>query len=379
MAGRVTQLPIEISGSGQVPNARITQLITELSGSGQIPSARITQLIIEISAPTVYNLVGIFADTLSFSDAVAVDLVVSEEPSAPLTQVIADDLNTWADSINLGLIGNLFQEVASQLDLDDSILEYVIGHLGEEVSDTLDLSDALEVLLPVQLEASVASTLNSWLDSFSVFSPQLVFKQVSDYFTLSDSILLAIADELTVEVGDTLYLSDILVVTLDHQIQVGDSLNNWQDVLEQIEFLSRLVADTLNNWGDAVSLVRNWALSFGDRMVLDDKIQVSFLLLALLNDTLVLSDSQQIRFNTFQPIADTLTLDDSISLSLSTWVPNAVADTMSMADYIEVRLSTYEDDYYRRYLDDRNLMIGELKTFHCDRMTLRDEVAVWMN
>ena len=376
MPARVTQLVNEVSGSGQTPSARVTQLVNEISGSGQAPNAVVTQLVVEISAPTIYVFTGLLSDTLSFSDAVVVDLIVPEEPSFPLTQEVLGNLNLGLDATELGLIGNLFQEVASQIALDDSVLAYVIGHLGEEVASTLELSDALETLVPVQLEGDVASTLNSWLDSFSIFSPQLVFKQVDDSFILSDSLLLAIADDLVVVLADDFSLSDLIVITLEQRITVSDSLNNWQDYLDQIEFLSKVIADNLNSWGDSVSSVRNWALSFTDRLVLGDKLQVSFLLLALLSDTLTQSDSQLLEYDSFQPVADDFTLSDASLVALSVWLDNSIADSMSMGDDVENYLSDSEDDYYRRYLDDRNLMIGELKTFYCDSFALRDSVGV---
>lgn len=50
MAGRVTQVPVEVSGSGQTPNARVTQVAVEVTGQGQTPLARVTQLVVEVSS-----------------------------------------------------------------------------------------------------------------------------------------------------------------------------------------------------------------------------------------------------------------------------------------------------------------------------------------
>lgn len=98
MAGRVSQLPVEASGSGQTPKARVSQLPVVVSGSSQTPAGRVSQLVVQVSALTGIAQTSRFNNVNTFPAGGT----VATTPGIPVIQAA-----TWNNTNTFPAGGNL--------------------------------------------------------------------------------------------------------------------------------------------------------------------------------------------------------------------------------------------------------------------------------
>ena len=376
MAQRVSQIPVEVAGVATSHKIRVSQIPVEVGGVPTSNAVRVSQLVIEVSAP-FQGYHPTFEDSLNnFNDYVQASLLVPEPESTPIEKVVSSAFEDWADSVGTGLVTFLSEEVASSFELTDGVSELLIGVVVIDVADTLEQTDDTGLDLFVNLTGEVVSDLNLWGDGlfFQVFI--LIARSAEDQFTLSDSTEILLAVVIEDSVADSFTLSDAVIAQLSSQLDIGDSLNNWLDAIVALSPLTRVASSNLSNWADEILLNRNWAVKVTDQLYLMDRVTFNFLFGASLSDALSLSDAITIAKGNFETQGDELQFSDEIAISLAIYVPTSVGDLMNMSDAISVYISTEEDDYFRRYLEDRNMMIGELKTYYCDTMRLSDSVEV---
>lgn len=266
-----------------------------------------------------------------------------------------------------------------------------------------EADSALSLSKIIQLRSSSTTTINAEADLSSLDSGGFTLNWSTADATARELIYFAIGEELTTvpldeEVADSLTLSDASStnnISLETS-SVADSANEATDAVSTDLSIALSISDTLDlsdainlfaayqtkptdsiaNWLDAVSKLSVQTRRFSDMLAMNDRLQVLFPVGKLVGDTLATSDSLSLRQSYLQLLADTITLNEATGVSNPVWDSSPFTDALSMSDGIGIYLSTREDDYFRRYLDDRNLRIGERKTFYCDTLAMRDEVEV---
>jgi hypothetical protein len=313
-------------------------------------------------------------DSLNFWGDAAVHDYVSD---TPLDESAASSFEL-SDFASLTLFAQLVSEVASDLaSMDDAPTLFVVGNLGETgASDLASWDDETSNFVFIQLEASGASSLNSFLDSIALFYPQNLQKYGESSFTLSDSLVAQLAVQLTQILGDTIEAEDAVSILSGYRILSGSDLSNWLDATSYIDPVLRSVAGSISNWDEVVALAANWAIQFSDRMVLDDRLKLAYLLTRLVASQLSLSDATSQIKSKLTDFSDVLDISDAATVGLATWEPFSVADSMLMTDAFSLYISTAEDDYYRRQINDRNIMMGEQMKFFSETMRMGDRVEV---
>jgi hypothetical protein len=317
-----------------------------------------------------------FGDNLNNWSDVAVHDYVSD---TPLYETAASTFSL-SDTALLSLFAQLSAEGASAFDeMGDAAELFFIAHLGEESASDLDeWDDTSSLQLFVNLESTGASSLSAWLDGLAIFTPVGLEKFPEDTLVLSDSSLAQLAVQLTEALGDDFELTEALEIIQGYHTLSGSDLANWLDAVSNIDPVLRSVADSINNWDEFLALARNWSLSFSDRMTLDDRIKLAYLLTRIVASQIALSDSTLLNKGKLVPFTDTLEISDAATLNFGDWNPYGVADALAQTDGVSLHLSTAEDDYYRRQINDRNMIHGEQMKFFGDQMVMSDGASAWM-
>jgi hypothetical protein len=260
----------------------------------------------------------------------------------------------------------------------NQLIENLVGAPAEVANDLNEWDDTSSLQLFVNLESTGASSLSAWLDALAIFTPVGIEKFPEDTLVLSDSSLVQLAVQLTEALGDDFELTEALEIIQGYHTISGSDLANWLDAVSNIDPVLRSVADSINNWDEFLALARNWSLSFSDRMTLDDRIKLAYLLTRIVASQIALSDSTLLNKGKLVPFTDTLEISDAATLNFGDWNPYGVADALAQTDGVSLHLSTAEDDYYRRQINDRNMIHGEQMKFFSDQMVMSDGASAWM-
>ena len=330
MALRVSQLVEEISATGQTPLLRVSQLVEEVSATGQIPLLRVSQLVMEVSVEL--NSASIFDSLANWGDSVDTTLE-SSILNLPIT--VDDDLNNWGVSIDNTLYAFLTLDIADDANTWDDLLEVLLAvHLWEGGSGSWPIwHDEVSLSLGGFLSVTQSDDLNNWGDA------------TGNALQYAPSF------------GDTLSLSDAILLNVNIPLLQADSLNNW---LDAFEYLSAII------------------LRFGDLFRLSDRLQVSFQNGRSGSDTLSLSDIVNLILKSEMEFSDTLLMDDVVSTSVAYDLTSvSVSDSLNnWLDDVDIYGTLPEDDYYRRYLNDRVYLLGDQLQSYNDSLELDDLVEV---
>ena len=391
-------------------HVKFYQSVVEFSADGQTPLARLCQAVLEFSC-SYTPARGL--DTLEFSDDIAIDL--AEQTSTPLSQEVVSDLASWLDesSLSLGLtiievedlaawddavelFKNWFLDLGSDLNSwdDNYLLE---GDILKEIPPGLDCMYFYDAI-GVDFLAPATPLSKTAADSFVVGKNKRA-EGMRD--SISWELVAHMQEEALWSAAD-----DIFVIDDDSSIQLGflndtptaeDSLDSWDDAVEEVLGVPESYDSNMYNWNDEISLVPGIAISYiGDTLEFTDEISVSastvwltitasdsmFNLLDAIvrtlglrkseDDYLVITDQGIVVFNTGrteddylsmldsilisfmvgQELSDTLSITDDGTISLSVHLEVSAADTNSMSDTAAGSKSTSDLNYLRRYLND---------------------------
>lgn len=108
-----------------------------------------------------------------------------------------------------------------------------------------------------------------------------------------------------------------------------------------------------------------------------DRVQLQYPKTLAPEDVLTLSDTISILWNLGVSTGDIIEwLDLAGFMMAEENTMSGFSDSFTMGDSVSVSLSTDVDDYTRRYLQDRNFMIGDKKTHYCDSLYISDRIEV---
>lgn len=304
MAGRVTQLALEVLAEPTTQKAQVTQLALEVLAQPTTQLARVTQLALEV-----------LIEPLSY---------------VPLTIETSDSLNNWNDILVTLSLGLLTTTSNDSLSFTDEILVETYGNLEIQVDsaflDFLDDVGTPEVFGILSFDTIDTLELSDTFEKFSIW--ELYFE---DTLTLTDS------------------------ATIPREVRIYEDLNNW-----------------LDNY----TLLMIWSLQFSDLLVLGDRATLFYLRELTTGDSFTLSDLIKIIQGYYNEQTDSIEYFDDSIVEAYVNQTDGLADSLTLSDGVSIYLSDYEDDYYRRYLQDRNMMIGDMRTYWCDAMSFSDSVVV---
>ena len=280
------------------------------------------------------------------------------------------------DATNLTLFAQIANELASNFELsDDAPALYVVGKLTQASGSGFDeWADDSQTFLFVNLSSSGASDLNSLADSIAIFWPLDLQKYGESSFELSDATLSQLAVQYFQAQEDSLEITDSLDLVKGFRVISGSDLSNWLDAATFIDPFLRSFADSISNWSDVVAFAANWAIKISGQLTLGAQVRLAFLLARVVSSQLSLSDQTQLRKGSLTSFTDEIQLSDATSIGLTVWSPLEVADHMTMTDAMSLYISTAEDDYYRRQINDRVIMNGEKMVFFSDTLTMKDHI-----
>jgi len=220
---------------------------------------------------------------------------------------IAESLDNWQDDILLDV------DYLSFVSISESMYHFY--------DDVICYLAAWHVPLTVEIS-----------DSLNSFEDQL------------DSVeYVQLGADITLEIGDILYLTDTNIVKCDIALLVEDDLNEWQDEVAVMpgEFVDYAYDTMMYDFLDAIELDFRLHRGVSDTMTLSDAISTSlaaYLQTASISDNAAnLNDAINLRVSGFKAVSDSLALYDFIKLSM--FQALSLADTLSMSDAVSVQLS----------------------------------------
>lgn len=320
MAGRISQAIVQVLSTGD-PSARISHSIVQVLSTGD-PSARISHSIVQVLSQRI-----IYPD-------------------------VSDDLNNWADSVEIWSPNN--QNFSDDLDNWTDLLERYYGIVI--VNLTISVEDWLS-----KAQFTGKALKDSWKDGVEYILEGAdvgLFISIEDLDQFSD-------DELALGFG--ISLSDDLDNWLDavsqarsYQRQAYDSMQyNMLDDIQISYLLSQSPSDDLDNWNDSDEESKNNAVNkTGDQIIFSDELSMIMKGYLSLDDSFSLSDSLGIYVNTINAFADDLNnLTDDVALNTIVNLTLTVGDDLdNLSDAIDedndLLLAGSDIGYLRRYLND---------------------------
>lgn len=290
----------------------------------------------------------------------------------------ADDLNSWGDAVAIGFVDYLLQLSDDANSLSDAIVAVDQGE--SSFSDSLpEMGDAVDINFGIYTEGLSKADGDSFSLSDSAqifFAGADITLELSDNFTLSDSL----AKSEDFEIGDDANnLSDDIVVSLIAAREGYDTFQyNWLDSVETLVITSLTVdlgdtitlsdavsasllnpvlyataSDSLNSWADAVAGSIKLTEILKDTLNLYDEVKALFASLAQVGDSFTLSDAVEIELATNELSgtgADSLNAWSDLSKLQLAYTLN-LSDSLTMSDAVGTD-DNRDLDYLRRYLND---------------------------
>lgn len=259
----------------------------------------------------------------------------------PITESLTDSLS-FSDS--LGLSVGIVKQLTDSLSFSDQ-LGFTAGVL-EALADSLSFSDAIGLTNSGAL--SFTDTLG-FTDHLDILSNGLV--KLSDSLVFSDyyaSNMIALSDSL--QFNDSISILNIVSFLFNESLTFSDQLN-YRVIIPLLFSDSLSFSDFLQTTSAHISVELNDFLFFLDSIKLFKPINPG------LADQLTFSDNAKVVLGINIGLNDHLTFSDSLIVHGNTLeIRIGLNDSLSFSDSIETRLSTGDDNYLRRYLNDSNVV-----------------------
>lgn len=254
------------------------------------------------------------------------DGVIVQNVSGTLSPLIlSDNLNNWDDSgiAIAAIIGIAITELASinwqdlfnivsAIQFSESLVlsDEFFGQLIQ-TSPTLLLSDSLVQSATFLLTSSIESKQNDSLQVTDVFQALLSWILiVNEQLTLSDSSSSTFTDI----ISDSLFVSDLAIVTVAMQMAVSDQLVFADAVTSEIDL--KLSDDESSNYSDQIdSFIAPSSIVFVDQLTLLDSFTYEYD--AIIAESLVQADKFNFSYIQFGNFSEAINLSDSVTLSVS--------------------------------------------------------------
>jgi hypothetical protein len=293
---------------------------------------------------------------------------------------VSDLLNSWSDSVVIGIGISVKDDLSNWddlrepilstiLDFEDNLFHYydevvtqlwVYHHpLTVDVSDIFDFDDSLDAIALIFMAEEIAFDLgdsNRLSDSIAIFN-NLFVELEDDLDNWTDEVALMPGDFVDYAYDTMMYdFLDSIEVDLRQHRGNFDSLTFSDAITISLDaFLqSKSVADSLSNWLDSVSVRLQVNRTIEDDFALYDFIRLFMTTTRSISDTLALSDAISVSLSSQDAnLSDSLQLwNDLVSAELQIKYNLNISDTMSLSDAV-VNSGVEEDlTYYRRYLND---------------------------
>ncbi len=233
------------------------------------------------------------------------------------SRVIADNLNSWADAVQIGYFSFA---AALSVTVSDTINNWVDG-----INQVL-LPDG-----PIEIQVNSLNTFN--IDSIVIGTGHAF----TDTLSMADAAAVAVGisieafDSMFFNIGDSIEISGNAAVT----ISVSDTLNAWLDAV------------ITNNAGNPIP-------PLSDAMNMSDGVALRMNHFATFSDTLSLSDLAVVVLGIFLEVSDTnsASWNDSVIVATTIRLTIDVGDALSMSDAASTLSNTALTNYLRRYLND---------------------------
>ena len=302
---------------------------------------------VDTSIQTPNFFVPVTDSLANYQDAIILNVEVT-------SILVSDDLNNFQDTAILGSTSAI--GVADDLNnLNDAIsLVTLVTNLN--ISDSLNnYQDAVTLALAI-ISLSIADDLNNYSDDIVLDITNLSKARISQIVRevleqpstqkacvsqIVREVLISVIQDISILVADDLSLSDVILLLQTYGVALVDSLDNYQDAIEQsFDILTASVSDQL---------------------VLTDAINT------LTDEIVALSET----------IADTLTISDAVNLLVAFNV--SIADQLTLNDNVTLlydieNLPIYTFDALN-LLDSLNICL-EYKLLITDLLSLRDKIVV---
>ncbi|WP_160289370.1 LamG-like jellyroll fold domain-containing protein [Nitrosopumilus adriaticus] len=296
------------------------------------------------------NKKGTISESLSFSDSLTTQVVLSRTMSdsltisdtiATTTSIIATLDDSLAISDTIATTANLSVTLDDSLTISDTIATTasIIATLDDSltISDTIattasiiaTLDDSLAISDTIATTASIIATLDDSLAiSDTIATTASIIATLSDSLALTDTI--ATTSAISATLSDSLALTDVITTTSAISATLSDSLA-LTDTVSSNNVFSATLSDSLA-LTDVVSATTAISATLSDSLALTDTIATTSAISATLSDSLALTDTIATTSAISATLSDSLALTDTIFATKS--VVTTLSDILSLTDIV---------------------------------------------